>query len=203
MDNLTQDDFEELRKKRVEQLKAKQNMMDTWKSQGHGKLEEIADEKQFFEEAKTNKLVVCHFYRSTTPYCLLLDQHLMKISPKHMETRFIKLNAEKCDYLVTKLRITVMPTLIIMVDNYACGRVEGFTELGNTDKFSTEKLEQVLGEKGVIDYVPPPPSDLKQQWTTSNPNNKDGNAIYASARTKMIELMNMDDDFLNTTDEEA
>lgn len=176
--------------------------METWKAQGHGKLEEIADEKQWFEETKTNKWVVCHFYRSTTPYCEMLDSHLRKLAVKHMEARFIKIDAEKCSYLVTRLNITIMPTLIMTEDNFVCDRIEGFSDLGDTDKFTTEALATRLAKKGVIDYIPPPPFHAQTgKITTSNMNNKGGAAIYESARTKMMETMDLDDGFLDTSDE--
>jgi len=168
---------------------------------GHGKYQEIADEKQWFEEAKTNKHLITHFYRSSTVYCQVVDYHLEKLAAKHLETRFIKIDAEKCAYLVERLRIQVMPTIIMTEDNFTADRLEGFYELGNTDKFTTAQLEERLAKKGMIDYDAPPPNmGIPGQMETSNKNNKTGQAIYESARQRM--LTDLDDDFLDDSDEE-
>ncbi len=123
-DNLSKDDIEKIRMKRREQLKERASMMQQWKFLGHGVYEEIADEKQWFEEAKNNKHLVTHFYRASTEYCKVVDYHLEKLAPRHMETRFIKIDAEKCNYLVNRLNIQVMPTIILTEDNYAIDRIE-------------------------------------------------------------------------------
>lgn len=198
-DNLSKDDIDKLRSKRKQQLQEKQKMMEEWRRLGHGQYQEIGDEKQWFEEAKANRHLVTHFYRGTTEYCKLVDLHLQKIAPKHMETRFIKIDAEKCAYLVERLHITIMPTIIMTEDNYAVDRIEGFFELGNTDKFSTEDLEERLSKKGVIDYDGPPPPNAAAAGMggvdTNNRNNKDGKAVYESARARFMAEMDEEDPF--------
>lgn len=37
-----------------------------WLSKGHGEYREIPSERDFFQEVKESKNVVCHFYRDTT-----------------------------------------------------------------------------------------------------------------------------------------
>ena len=53
-------------------------------------------------------------------------------------------------YLVEKLGIVVMPTLIIIKERKAVHHIRGFDELGGTEDFSTEALEWVLGAHGGI-----------------------------------------------------
>lgn len=62
---------------------------------GHGKLEEMSDEKEVFEAMKKSSLVVCHFYDTTNIKSAVMDKHLEKLAAKHFQTRFIKANAEK------------------------------------------------------------------------------------------------------------
>jgi len=210
-DNMSRDDMLEMRQKRRAQLEERAKMMDEWRAQGHGKYEEIADEKQWFEEAKTNKHLITHFYRSTTAACQVLDMHLARLAPKHMETRFIKIDAEKCAYLVEKLNIRVMPTLIMTEDNFTADRLEGFTELGNTDKFTTVQLAERLGKRGMIEYEAVPAGSaeavalMEGGKLTANAANKTGKAVYESARARfMADLEDGDDDdFLKTSDDEA
>lgn len=83
--------------------------------------------------------MICHFYRGSTWRCELVDKHLTALAPKHMETRFVKIDAEKCPFLVERLNIVLMPTIIMTKDNVAVDRIEGFDQLGGTDDFTTGK----------------------------------------------------------------
>lgn len=67
--------------------------------QGHGEYTEIAEEKDFFEIAKKSSNFVCHFYRDDFFRCKVVDKHLHILARKHMETKFCKINAEKCPFL--------------------------------------------------------------------------------------------------------
>jgi hypothetical protein len=66
---------------------------------GHGEYTEIAEEKDFFEMAKKSSNFVCHFYRDDFFRCKVIDKHLNILARKHMETKFCKINAEKCPFL--------------------------------------------------------------------------------------------------------
>jgi len=152
LDNLGEEDFAALRAKRLEDLKKKQSMMTEWRSKGHGSYQEIGDQADFFHETKTNDRVICHFYRSSTWRCELVDKHLALLAPKHMETRFIKINAEKTPFLCERLNIVLMPTLILTKNNETVDRVEGFDQLGGRDDFTTETMEKRLALRQLIDY---------------------------------------------------
>ena len=51
-----------------------------------------------------------------------MDAHLEKLAQQHMETRFVKLDAEKSPYLTDKLRIFMLPTLALVKS----GKVKGY-----------------------------------------------------------------------------
>merc|ERR1719235_915226 len=133
-------------------LKKRQEMMIKWKQQGHGTYQEIQDQKDWFHETKTNERVITHFYRSTTWRCQIVDKHLSLLAPKHMETRIIKIDAEKCPFLCERLNIVLMPTIIMTQNNETIDRIEGFDELGARDDFTTEDLQCRLAKKRAIDY---------------------------------------------------
>lgn len=44
----------------------------------------------------------------------VMDKHLAILAKQHIETRFVKINAEKSPYLSEKLRIVVLPTLALV-----------------------------------------------------------------------------------------
>lgn len=152
LDKMDEDDFEVLRQKRMDALKKAANQKQEWMQQGHGSYSEISNEKEFFEESKKSKNLVCHFYRGSTFRCQIVDKHLTLLAPKHLETKFIKINVEKCPFLVERLRIKVLPTLCIAIDGKTTDYVVGFDDLGGTDEFPTEMLEWRLGCAGVINY---------------------------------------------------
>lgn len=144
MDRLEEDDIERLRRERVEQLKRSQKQRQQWALQGHGDYTEIADEKQFFAELKKEQRAVVHFYRAATRRCEIVDSHLSALARKHVETRFIKVNAEKSPFICERLKIMVLPTITLIKDGRTDHSIIGFDELGGRDSFTTEELERVL-----------------------------------------------------------
>ncbi|XP_052195724.1 thioredoxin domain-containing protein 9 homolog [Diospyros lotus] len=149
LDRLDIDDLEALRERRLQQMKKMAEKRSRWMALGHGEYSEIPVEKDFFTIVKASDRIVCHFYRENWP-CKVMDKHLSILAKQHIETRFVKLDAEKSPFLAEKLKIVVLPTLALInnakVDDY----VVGFDELGGTDEFSTEELEERLAKAQVI-----------------------------------------------------
>lgn len=44
----------------------------------------------------------------------VIDKHLSILAEQHMETRFVKIHAEKSPFLADKLKIVVLPTLALV-----------------------------------------------------------------------------------------
>mmetsp|Transcript_18221 Transcript_18221/g.27661 ORF Transcript_18221/g.27661 Transcript_18221/m.27661 type:complete len:261 (-) Transcript_18221:329-1111(-) len=155
-------ELEVLRERRVAQMKKAQAQRQSWKANGHGEYTSIGEgqhgadvAKEFFACAKESDRLVVHFHRPATRMCDVFHSHLEKLAAKHMETRFVKINVDQCaedgqggggaSYLVDKLGIRVMPTIVIVRKRQAVHHIRGFDELGATEDFSTEALEWVLG----------------------------------------------------------
>ncbi|XP_021850297.1 thioredoxin domain-containing protein 9 homolog isoform X3 [Spinacia oleracea] len=121
LDRLESDDIEVLREKRIKQMKKMAEKRSRWISLGHGDYSEIPSEKEFFSVVKASDRVVCHFYRENWP-CKVMDKHLSVLAKQHIETRFVKIQAEKSPFLAEKLKIVVLPTLAVIknakVENY-------------------------------------------------------------------------------------
>ncbi|KAJ3698429.1 hypothetical protein LUZ61_002134 [Rhynchospora tenuis] len=148
LDRLDLDDLEALRERRLQQMKKMAEKRNKWISLGHGEYSDIG-EKEFFAVVKASERVVCHFYRENWP-CKVMDKHLAILAKQHMETRFIKVHAEKSPFLTEKLRVVVLPTLALVKNAKVDDYVVGFDELGGTDGFSTEVLEERLARAEVI-----------------------------------------------------
>ncbi|XP_054778504.1 thioredoxin domain-containing protein 9 homolog [Prosopis cineraria] len=149
LDRLDVDDLEALRERRLQQMKKMAEKRSRWISLGHGEYSEIPSEKDFFSVVKASERVVCHFYRENWP-CKVMDKHLNILAKQHVETRFVKINAEKSPFLAERLKIIVLPTLALIKNAKVDDYVVGFDQLGNTDEFSTEELEERLAKAQVI-----------------------------------------------------
>jgi len=169
LEKLDEDDLEVIKKRRMDAMKNAQKKKTEWLKQGHGEYTEIPEEKEFFNVTKNSQNVVCHFYRDETFRCKILDKHLKILAQKHIETKFCKINADKTPFLCERLKIKVIPTIILIKDSLTRGYVVGFTDLGNTDEFSTEMLEWRLAHAEVINYSgdlnTPPDADKKSTKT--------------------------------------
>ncbi|KAL1801952.1 hypothetical protein ACET3Z_030599 [Daucus carota] len=149
LDRLDLEDIEVLRERRLQQMKKMAEKRRQWVALGHGEYTEIQAEKEFFSVVKASDRVVCHFYRENWP-CKVMDKHLSILAKQHIETRFVKLNAEKSPFLTEKLKIVVLPTLALVKKAKVEDYVVGFDELGGTDDFGTEELEDRLAKAQVI-----------------------------------------------------
>ena len=152
LEKMDEDDLEALRQKRMAGLKKQQAKKQEWLSNGHGQYEEIPEEKEFFNVTKKSENVVCHFYKSDSMNCKILDKHLAALAPKHVETKFCKIDATKCPFLTDRLKIRVIPTMAVIKDAKTKDYIVGFTDLGNTEEFSTEMLEWRLARSDIIHY---------------------------------------------------
>ncbi|GMJ12821.1 thioredoxin domain-containing protein 9 homolog [Hibiscus trionum] len=149
LDRLDDDDLEVIRERRLQQMKKMAEKRSRWIGLGHGEYSEIPAEKDFFSIVKASERVVCHFYRENWP-CKVMDKHLSALAKQHIETRFVKINAEKSPFLAERLKIVVLPTLALIKNAKVDDYVVGFDELGGTDEFSTEDLEDRLAKAQVI-----------------------------------------------------
>jgi len=149
-DNLKEDDIEDIRRKRLEQMKSLAALKQKKMASGHGDYTMI-EEKEFFDVAKKSDRVVIHFWRESTWRCEIMDKHLRQLAQKHWKTRFVKINAEKAPYLAEKLHIWCLPSLVLCKDGKTDHTVVGFSEFATGDEVSTEEMEATLATWGVID----------------------------------------------------
>lgn len=152
LDAMQSDDLEEFRRKRLQEMKKEASQREEWLNKGHGQYTELSGEKEFFEECKANERVVCHFYRDTTMRCKIVDKHLYLLAPKHLETKFVKINVERAPFLCERLPVRILPTIASVIGGKTKDYIKGFDELGGHDDFTTELLEWRLGCCGAIDY---------------------------------------------------
>ena len=197
--------LQEWRQKRMlEYQKRQQELMQCRQTYGHGEYMELGHgtnqntidmAQEFFQICKASARVIIHCYRPTTELCHTFHTHLQSLSRKHIETRFIKFNVQDygeedtttttrrgatdntaMKFLIEKLQIRVMPTLILIQNQQIVHRMEGCTELNpTTTQFSTNMLAYVLGHKYHMIYPTPeeisdpvPSTSVSQHSTTKH-----------------------------------
>lgn len=72
------------------------------------------------------------------------------LSAKHIEAKFIKIDAEKAPFLCERLRIWMLPTIVLIRGGKTDYSIVGFDDLGGSDEFSTETLESFLIGKDIL-----------------------------------------------------
>src|SRR4051812_32073960 len=62
----------------------------------------------FFDICKASRNIVVHFFRESTWRCKIVDKHLDILAKDHIETRFIKIDAEKAPFLVERYLLLLL-----------------------------------------------------------------------------------------------
>merc|ERR1711959_540400 len=155
-DALLEDDAisNKLMEQRFAELRGEAEEANNWKIKGHGQLSEIAEE-EFLNTVTRSTYSIVHFYHREFPRSKIVDHHLEILAKKYVATKFVKLDAEKAPFFVTRLGVQMMPCVVMFTDGKMCGRIDGFDLLGGCDEFPTEVMECVLGASGAISFKPP------------------------------------------------
>lgn len=88
--------------------------------------------------------MVCHFYRPSTRLCLEADEKLDALARRYLHLRVVKINVERAAFLCDRLKIFVIPTIMLIKKGKAEHSLLGFDELGGKETFELSDLERVL-----------------------------------------------------------
>eukprot|EP00939_MAST-03C_sp_MAST-3C-sp1_P003746 g3746.t1 len=147
------DALEAIRAKRLAQLKAKKQRRN--RNRAMGEYREIV-EPEFLKTVTKNKHAIVHFYHREFERCKIMDMHLRRVAYRHDDVTFVKLDAQKAPFFITKLKIKTLPTVVLFIDGVAVDRVVGFEELdGGRDTFRTRSLERRVKDAGLIKDLAP------------------------------------------------
>lgn len=153
VENMGDEELEILRERRIRQAKEAAKRTEQLKLQGHGEYRTIPDEKQFFAEAKASDRLVVHFGRNATRRCEIVDGHLTKLARRHLETKFVRVEAEKSPFLADRLKIHTLPSIVLVKNGKTDHTLIGFEEFGGVDDFTTSTLEKALLKYKMIDRL--------------------------------------------------
>ncbi|CAL1537651.1 unnamed protein product [Lymnaea stagnalis] len=141
-----------IREARLETLRQQSLQFKQLKELSFGEYTLLPDEKSFLELTTSTEIEHCvvHFFHPDFRRCAIVDSHLEILCKKYFNTKFAKLNVEKSTFLVTKLKIQMLPAILCFRRSIVVDRIIGFEELGNTDDFPLMILERRFAMSGVI-----------------------------------------------------
>ncbi|KAI9847830.1 MAG: hypothetical protein M1837_001723 [Sclerophora amabilis] len=143
-----------MREQRLQQLHEEMSRARSRRNEGFGTYQEVTEETHLMEKTTSAKWVVVHFFKMDFHRCSIMDAHLEALAPKHFDTNFLRINVENAPFLVTRLKIKVLPCVLAFMDGISVERVTGFEGLGNGgDSFQTSDLEARLLRAGVLQRV--------------------------------------------------
>lgn len=150
IDDMDEDDVTILRQRRVAQLKEMAKRRDGWMKKGHGSYNITTDPVEFFKWMKESERVVVHFGRNQTMRCKIVDKHFQNIAPRHFETRFVYVDAERFPNLAERFNVVMLPHIMLVEKQNTFHSIIGLDDFGGRDDFETEKMEEVLCHYGMI-----------------------------------------------------
>ncbi|KAK7099284.1 uncharacterized protein [Littorina saxatilis] len=142
-----------IRESRLEALKKKSYQFNSMKDKQHGEYTLLEEEKAFLDTTTSERLCIVHFFHPDFRRCAIVDSHLETLSRKYFETKFAKISVETAKFLVTKLKIQMLPAIFCFKKGIVVDKIVGFEEIGNTDDFRTEVLELRLAKSGTIEMA--------------------------------------------------
>mmetsp|Transcript_20134 Transcript_20134/g.51890 ORF Transcript_20134/g.51890 Transcript_20134/m.51890 type:complete len:203 (+) Transcript_20134:53-661(+) len=154
MENMNEDDYARLRRQRLEHMKEQALEKEQWRRNDHGTLQVITDQKEFFDACKKSKRCIILFYRTGNKWCDVLTDHFRALASRHMEAKFMKVDAENSPFLVERLNVWMMPTIICTKEGKVHRQFNGLSEIDPSGKFETASLEFALHNSEMLDDTP-------------------------------------------------
>lgn len=148
-----------LRRNRMEQMRREKLMHEEWRKKNHGKLNLLADEKQFFTDVKQHERSILVIHPNTPQYAIdgtagtnrisasdkcRFMEFLPPLANKHLETMFFHLHAEKARTLMMFLDLggEGLPVLYILRHGEVICRIS--QSLLEDPEMTSAKLEKLL-----------------------------------------------------------
>uniref|UniRef100_A0A7S3RPT7 Thioredoxin domain-containing protein n=2 Tax=Emiliania huxleyi TaxID=2903 RepID=A0A7S3RPT7_EMIHU len=134
-----------------------------WQRNGHGRMAIVGDQKEFFSYTKSSARVVCLFTRESNRHGKILTEHLSMLAQRHLEARFICVDAEKAPFITEKLNIWMLPTIVCLKDNKVHKQHNGLDEIDSSGKYSSGMVEYLLHLDEMLDEAPLYERELQEE----------------------------------------
>ncbi|CAD5218470.1 unnamed protein product [Bursaphelenchus okinawaensis] len=143
LENLGDDEMEEIRRKRMAEMKKAQDKKAELVGSGHGKLTELANEREFFDARKKTSKMICYFYGQQTEKHQAVEKVLNNLAQQHFFTRFVCLNAERSPFLVERLKLQSFPVIAIVLGD----KIGDYIRLADKLNDSVQSLEHYIEKR--------------------------------------------------------
>lgn len=163
VENLEEDDLARIKAKRMEEMRKKAEEQQQNKFNGHGSLSKINDQQEFFAACKKSARVVCIFTRNSNKYGKAMLEHAELLAQRHLEARFIWVDAENAPFLTERLNIYMLPTIVCVKDNKVDKQHNGLNEIDGSGKYSSGTLEYLLHIDGILDEAPLYDQEIREE----------------------------------------
>lgn len=163
-DSLLDDDeddpvLESIRQRRMAEMKQEQIRKAESIARGHGQYRTIAQDDFLPECTGSSEFVAVHFFHNEFERCRIMDHHLKLVAPVHTTCKFLRLDAEKAPFFISKLQVRTLPSLLVFREGKVVDRLTGFEGLSkdpnDPDKWETSRLQEWLASTGAIEYKRP------------------------------------------------
>jgi len=152
-------ELDAIRQRRIQELKSRQEQHAEHMALGHGEIRTINQDEFLPECTGKSEYVAVHFFHKEFERCKIMDHHLQIVAPLHTTCKFLRMDAEKCPFFVSKLKIQTLPTLIVFQEGKIVDQLTGFEGLAidkaEPDKWHTGRLRQWIASTGAIQYRVP------------------------------------------------
>ena len=160
--------LEEIREHRLQQLRQEHLHKLELKSKGHGDYRTISQD-EFLPETcaaaaatdsskskrAASEWVVVHFFHDEFIKCKVMDHHLKIVAAKHLECKFLRIEAQKAPFFCSKLKVMTLPTVLVLRKGNVVDRLVGFEGIAEDNEWPTRLLQKWLSKSGAIEYKPP------------------------------------------------
>lgn len=162
IDNLGEDDLAKIKANRVAEMRKHAEEEKSNRAKGHGSLMQV-EQKDFFEATKNSDRVICILTRNSNKYGKQLLEHCEILAQRHMEARFIWVDAENAPFLTDKLNIYMLPTVCCIKNNKVHKQHNGMNDIDGSGKYSTGTLEYLLHTDEMLNEAPLYDKELERQ----------------------------------------
>merc|ERR1719359_2332486 len=145
------------------EMKKKAEQQQTNVACGHGKLTKINDQQEFFAAAKKSDRMVVIFTRNSNKYGKVMLEHCELLSQRHLEARFIWVDAENAPFLTDRLNIYMLPTIVCVKDNKVHKQHNGLNEIDGSGKYTSGMLEYLLHCDEMLDEAPLYDQEIREE----------------------------------------
>ena len=153
-ENLGEDELSRIRSNRMAEMRRKAEQQRSDVSNGHGTFIKINDQQEFFGAAKRSDRLIAIFTRNSNKYGKAMLEHCELLAGKHLEARFIWVDAENAPFLTERLNIFMLPTIVCIKENKVAAQHNGLNEIDGSGKYSSGMLEYLLHADVMLDEAP-------------------------------------------------